>query len=481
MIAGWAFCLLLTAVLLAAAGWAGERAAAARGRPRRWPWALALAGVLVLPPLLLVAMQTVAGTGLTVAPVELGPAGGGTAAGSGGAPAAHGTAAGGWSLTAWLEASSPWVGGAWAAWSAAALGRIGWTWHRTTAAGEPCGRARGVELRRTEETGPAVAGWSRPRILLPDWYFELDDRERELVLTHEREHVSAGDHRLLWAAGVVVALMPWNLPLRWMAGRLREAVELDCDRRTVPDEGSRVQYGHLLLEACRRRIRPGPVGWGGSASTARRIRALTGERGGGRHAPALAAAGVAFSLLASGAVTGGMYSSGYLGAPLPALPEVGSAPGSSGDVPAVYCGNQSSPPAAPARTRLTVHRGPDAAQTTLRIFGPTDRDSLRIGVGDGRLEAPPLGVGLALESTTRELACTATSVTWVEAGIRADDRVDLVDVRAAGGSPLLLVDASSGQEVLIGTEDGAELPTTCVVTPDGSLACGESVGVRAEG
>lgn len=97
------------------------------------------------------------------------------------------------------------------------------------------------------DAGPAVIGGGRARVVLPAWALEMDASLRRLVLRHETEHLRAGDPHLLLAAVLAVALAPWNLALWWQLGRLRLAVELDCDRRVLRAHGDVERYGLLLM------------------------------------------------------------------------------------------------------------------------------------------------------------------------------------------------------------------------------------------
>jgi hypothetical protein len=105
---------------------------------------------------------------------------------------------------------------------------------------------RGVWV--SADTGPAVVGVLRGRIVLPEWVLERDAGERSLVLAHEEEHVRAHDPRLLFGALLVLAALPWNLPLWWQWRRLRQAVELDCDRRVLARAPDPRAYGRLLVD-----------------------------------------------------------------------------------------------------------------------------------------------------------------------------------------------------------------------------------------
>jgi beta-lactamase regulating signal transducer with metallopeptidase domain len=99
----------------------------------------------------------------------------------------------------------------------------------------------------TRDVGPAAIGALRTRILLPQWVLDLEPSLRALVLQHEREHLLARDPILLLCSTVLIVTLPWQLPLWWMARRLRLAIEYDCDARvlrTLPDIR---RYASLLV------------------------------------------------------------------------------------------------------------------------------------------------------------------------------------------------------------------------------------------
>ena len=147
----------------------------------------------------------------------------------------------------------------------------------------------GHPVRISEDLGPAVLGVRRGQVVLPRWAVECPENHRRLIVLHEAEHLRAGDERLLFAAVIAVALMPWNLFAWWQLRRLRLAVELDCDRRVLGTGVQIREYASLLLEAGSRR--------GASPMTAavfvhfhsqlgRRIREMTEKRKGPRYVPA---------------------------------------------------------------------------------------------------------------------------------------------------------------------------------------------------
>ncbi len=98
-----------------------------------------------------------------------------------------------------------------------------------------------------QSLGPAVIGLLKPTIVIPSWLLGFDDGLRALVLRHEREHCRARDPALVWLSVAATTMLPWNLPLWWMARRLRIAMEIDCDARTLRGTDDRTQYARLLV------------------------------------------------------------------------------------------------------------------------------------------------------------------------------------------------------------------------------------------
>lgn len=136
----------------------------------------------------------------------------------------------------------------------------------------------GESVLVSEAIGPAVFGVWRPRVLVPRWVLDLDDSLQALVLRHEREHCEGRDSWLVWLALLTTTLMPWNVAMWFMAHRLRLAMEVDCDARTLrafPDR--KTAYARLLLFIAQRatpvRIAPALVHL--PSHLARRITAMT--------------------------------------------------------------------------------------------------------------------------------------------------------------------------------------------------------------
>ncbi|MEZ6153287.1 MAG: M56 family metallopeptidase [Pirellulaceae bacterium] len=77
---------------------------------------------------------------------------------------------------------------------------------------------------------PALVGWVRPAILIPNWAVgSLTADELNAVLTHELSHFRRRDHWQAAVATLLSSLWWWN-PVAWLAVReLRHWQELSCD------------------------------------------------------------------------------------------------------------------------------------------------------------------------------------------------------------------------------------------------------------
>lgn len=117
-------------------------------------------------------------------------------------------------------------------------------WRPATVCGQP------VLVSAT--TGPALVGIWRPRIVVPQWFLDEPPDRQALILAHERMHQWSHDPLLLRVALLVVAAVPWNLPLWWQLRRLRRAIELDCDARVMRTGARAVAYGEVLLHVAQR-------------------------------------------------------------------------------------------------------------------------------------------------------------------------------------------------------------------------------------
>ena len=112
----------------------------------------------------------------------------------------------------------------------------------------------GVPVLVSHDVGPAVIGIIHHGIVIPAWVELLDDDAQRTVLTHEREHVRAGDPLLLWGATLLVTLVPWNAALWYALRRLRHAIEMDCDARVLRVRPDTRAYCTLLLDVGERTL-----------------------------------------------------------------------------------------------------------------------------------------------------------------------------------------------------------------------------------
>jgi bla regulator protein blaR1 len=243
----WMLYLTVIAAAFCVAGVLAEHGLRQLGLPVRWVWASAMAATVLLPlAMALAGRGEMMGWGvgnLVSAPV------GGTLE-----PAV-------WSRipsdpgSSTLDRVLVW---AWIAASLLTLGRLilsTWalrrserSWRTATVAGHP--------VLLSAEFGPAVVGAWRPRIVLPSWVLEWAEPHQRLIVMHEREHVRAGDSRLLLGSLLLLAFVSWCLPVWWQFHRLRQAMETDCDARLLATARAEARdYATLLVEVAGRPAR----------------------------------------------------------------------------------------------------------------------------------------------------------------------------------------------------------------------------------
>lgn len=140
-------------------------------------------------------------------------------------------------------------------WLAGALGSsllLAWQQRRfTLGLGVLQCRDDGLYQSRTTCAGlPAVAGAWRPRILLPaDFERRYTERERELVIAHERLHVRRGDLFANGFAALLACLFWFNPLLHASLRRFRLDQELACDEQVIAHHpGARRDYGQAMLK-----------------------------------------------------------------------------------------------------------------------------------------------------------------------------------------------------------------------------------------
>ncbi|MEO7495802.1 MAG: M56 family metallopeptidase [Massilia sp.] len=238
----WMIYVVAVTLLLSGAALLAEQAVHQRRGPRRWIWALAIVASLLIPTVIssvtielpnlftpavsqkIVVLRESASLRLPfIAPaaVHLAP------------QADMATTI----KRAWLAASAAIALGLLV--SGAVVVRRKRHWRGT--------QMSGTEVLVAPDTGPAVVGLLRPRIVVPAWLTCADTTQQDLVIAHEQAHLDAFDPQLLSVALCLLILMPWNLPLWWQLHRLRRAIEVDCDARVLRHKRNLADYGATLL------------------------------------------------------------------------------------------------------------------------------------------------------------------------------------------------------------------------------------------
>lgn len=240
--ASWMVYATVAAAGLGAMALLAEWGFSLMGRPRRWPWLLAMLASVAWPFLSATVLGGAAAAGVT--PGSVPPPGAGTVGLAGQGP--------GRLLPALSDA---WLIGGWALASGVVLALLLLSAESLKSERRRwrSGRVAGEAVFVSGSLGPAVSGVIRPRIVLPRWALELDESVQRLILLHEREHVRAGDTRVLAAALIPLVVFPWCVPLWWQLHRLRLAIEADCDARLLRAGASARAYAEALLLVARRR------------------------------------------------------------------------------------------------------------------------------------------------------------------------------------------------------------------------------------
>lgn len=284
MIAGWVVYCLVISTLLALAAWAVEELLTRRGRPARLVWMIALFGSLALPATLLLLQRRAPELIVGAGDAHIGDIFGRVRQRERAAEAQRRRrlvdVVPRVTTPQWLAADRA-VTFAIIACIVIATGRVAadsWLLYR--------GRRRwvidsldGISVLRSNDLGPAIVGLIEQRIVVPSWALTLSSSERQLMLTHEKEHLAARDGWFA-ASGLLLSLaMPWSPAVWWSFRRLRSAIEVDCDRRVLRAFPDIAEYGRLLVDVAER-TGDGPslaiTGFSERAAPlARRIRAMT--------------------------------------------------------------------------------------------------------------------------------------------------------------------------------------------------------------
>lgn len=240
MIAQWMFGALMFATLCGIAALAAEHVQKLFGRPNRLPWLLALSAAVSWPFLAPLALDS-------IAPELLSPVTTASIIANGGLPTTASQAS---LLSAlWSGQFDRHLAIAWAFATALLIAQ-------TVVAIAVLRRIRRRAARKLvhgefvlidDALGPAVIGIVQPAIVLPTWLLELDHQLQALVVRHEREHCQSRDAALVWLSVIATTVVPWNVAIWWIARRLRTAMEIDCDTRTLRGTNDQTRYAKLLL------------------------------------------------------------------------------------------------------------------------------------------------------------------------------------------------------------------------------------------
>jgi beta-lactamase regulating signal transducer with metallopeptidase domain len=136
-----------------------------------------------------------------------------------------------------------------AAWAAGALLSLSWFASRQLRFQRLLERRAGSRLAISRRQGPAVVGWRRSLIVLPEDFRERYTRgERRLVLAHEIAHLRRGDiHAQLLATGLR-CLFWFNPLLHYAAACSASTRNLPATQQCSPLSRGRGRYGSAMLK-----------------------------------------------------------------------------------------------------------------------------------------------------------------------------------------------------------------------------------------
>ncbi|MBS1798617.1 MAG: M56 family metallopeptidase [Acidobacteria bacterium] len=171
-------------------------------------------------------------------------------------------------------------------------------------------RRRATLCTSTEVDRPSVAGFFRPRILLPQSIdAQLSSQEREQIVLHEMEHLRRWDDWTNLVQKIGLALFPLNPALNWIERRLCMERELACDDCVLAATSAHKAYASCLTNLAeqsllRRNISLALGAWGRRPELVHRVQRILSRPVGtmGRTA-GYAVAGVFLAGLTVGAVS----------------------------------------------------------------------------------------------------------------------------------------------------------------------------------
>jgi bla regulator protein BlaR1 len=115
--------------------------------------------------------------------------------------------------------------------------------------------ARVEVVAATHLDGPALLGWLRPRLLLPEALLGMASTEHlRYVILHELAHLKRRDIFTGWVAYLLAGVHWFNPVLWWARKRCTADRELACDSSVLAaiGIGERASYGHAILDQYQR-------------------------------------------------------------------------------------------------------------------------------------------------------------------------------------------------------------------------------------
>lgn len=132
-------------------------------------------------------------------------------------------------------------------------------------------------------SSPAILGFFRPALLLPDWLVPtLSPQELRQIALHECEHLRRRDDWVNLLLQIGLAVMPLNPALLWLNHRIAEQRELACDAAVIASTAQPLAYAASLTRIAEQRLqhnglRLALAALGRKSELAQRVHALLRE------------------------------------------------------------------------------------------------------------------------------------------------------------------------------------------------------------